>query len=186
MGHPILQQRAEEIEDPKSPETQKIIQDMIDTLDDFGPVAGLAAPQVYISKRIIFYEVPKERADNYTPEGVPPTFLINPVLEPLGEEKELGWEACLSLPDVMGEVPRYNHIRCTAFNQAGEKVDFEAKGFHARVLQHECDHLDGILYPMRMTDMSRFSAMAEIMRYVRSKEMQEKEQASQSQTNDAA
>ncbi|MCP4923795.1 MAG: peptide deformylase, partial [bacterium] len=173
MGHPVLRQIAEEVEDPKSPETKKIIQDMTETLEDFGPVAGLAAPQLHISKRIIFYTFPKERADEHTPDGIPPTFLINPVIEILGEETDLGWEACLSLPDVMGEVPRYTHIRCTAFTKDGEKVSFEAKGFHARVLQHEYDHLDGILYPMRMTDMSRFGMMGEVLRYVRGQEAQE-------------
>ncbi len=178
MGHPILKQRAEPVSDPKSYEIQRLILDMLETLEDSGGI-GLAAPQVYQSKRVVIYSVPVERMkmekmnkkediiennDGKT-LGIPLTILINPLIEPLGEEQELGPEACLSVPGLMGEVPRWQRIRLRALDAEGRKFERIAEGFHARVLQHECDHLDGILYPQRMVDLSKLSFVEETRRF---------------------
>ena len=154
MGHPALYQVAEKVSDPKSPEIAKIVKDMLDTLEDAGGL-GLAAPQVHISKRIVVFFVPDSRTGeggDDQPEGL--TVMVNPEIEPLTNEVELDWEACLSLPDLMGSVPRFTKIcyRWTDLN--GSQLERVAGGFHARAVQHECDHLDGILYPMRMSDFS--------------------------------
>jgi len=122
---------------------------------------------VHVSKRVVIFEVPAERAardgnGEAPPEGVPMTALINPVIEPLGEEKALGWEACLSVPGLTGAVPRFTRIRYHGFGLQGERIEREAGGFHARVVQHECDHLDGILYPMRMTDLTSLAFSEEL------------------------
>ncbi|MHA1536917.1 MAG: peptide deformylase [Alphaproteobacteria bacterium] len=152
MGHPVLAQRAEEIDDPFAPEIRRLLADMLDTLAD-ADGAGLAAPQVHVPRRLILFRVDAGHPDE---EPVPLTALINPVIEPLSEETELGWEACLSLPGMIGEVPRHTEIRYTGLDINAEPLSRLASGFHARVVQHECDHLDGILYPMRMPDASRF------------------------------
>jgi peptide deformylase len=172
MGHPVLKRRADPVEDPTSPEIANLIKDMIDTLDDVGGV-GLAAPQVHVPLRVVIFHVPKARMDAEDGEGpaigVPLTFLINPVIEPMGdagaEDMEEGIEACLSVPGLAGAVPRYRQIRYTGVTPAGEPIDRIAKGFHARVVQHECDHLDGVLYPMRMTDLSKLSFVEELKRF---------------------
>jgi peptide deformylase len=158
MGHPVLRRVADPVPDPTAPEIRRLVRDMLQTLEDIGGV-GLAAPQVHVSKRVVIFEVPAERAardgnDPEAPQGVPLTILINPVIEPLSDEHELGWEACLSVPGLSGAVPRWTHVRYRGYGLQGEKIEREAHGFHARVVQHECDHLDGILYPQRMTDMS--------------------------------
>ena len=128
------------------------------------PGIGLAAPQVHVPKRVVVFYIPDDRVDGDEPgdedidtengAGVPMTVLINPEIEPLSDEKETGVEGCLSLPDMTGMVPRFTHIRYKALAPDGTAFECEAKGFHARVVQHECDHLDGILYPMRMDDLS--------------------------------
>ena len=155
MGHPILSQRAQEVTDATSFDTAVLVNNMIDTLADSGGI-GLAAPQVHESKRIVIFFVPKARSegDDDAPEEL--TVMVNPVIEPLDEDKELGWEACLSVPGMMGAVPRYTNIRYSWTGLDGKPHEREAQGFHARVVQHECDHLDGVLYPMRMEDMSLF------------------------------
>ncbi len=159
MGHPILGQKARPIDDPTAPEIRYLIQEMLDTLQD-AQGAGLAAPQVYESKRLVLFHVPKARVavEEGTDEGdaqsVPLTILINPEIEFPSQEMEDGWEGCLSVPGMRGLVPRYTHIRYSGVDQAGRLIEREARGFHARVVQHECDHLDGILYPQRMTDLS--------------------------------
>ena len=158
MGHPVLKQVAEAVADPASPEVRRLIVDMLETMEDAGGT-GLAAPQVHVPKRIVTFYVSGARArhEDGAPEeteAVPLTVLINPVLEPLGEEQAVGWEACLSMPGLAGQVPRYTAIRYRGLTPKGEAVEREARGFHARVVQHECDHLDGILYPQRMTDLS--------------------------------
>ena len=168
MGHPVLRRVADPVVDPTAPEVRRLVRDMLETLDDIGGV-GLAAPQVHVSKRVVIFEVPAERAardgnGEAPPEGVPMTALVNPVIEPLAEEKELGWEACLSVPGLTGAVPRWTRIRYHGFGLQGERIEREAGGFHARVVQHECDHLDGILYPMRMTDLTSL-AFAEELRH---------------------
>jgi peptide deformylase len=129
---------------------------MVETLHDIGGV-GLAAPQVHEPWRVVIYEVPAARNDGV---AVPLTVLVNPVLAPLDDPDAGGmaedWEACLSLPGLTGRVPRHPAVRLRAVGLDGQPIDREARGFHARVLQHECDHLDGILYPMRMRDLSTF------------------------------
>jgi peptide deformylase len=154
MGHPVLRRRAQEIENPTAPEIRGLIRDMLETMED-ADGAGLAAPQVHVPLRLVIFHVPADRAEDEEEEkAVPLTVLINPVIEPLTEEMELGWEGCLSVPDLIGGVPRFTRIRYRGVAPDGSMIDRTAEGFHARVVQHECDHLDGILYPQRMTDMS--------------------------------
>jgi len=160
MGHPVLRRVAEPVPDPTAPEVRRLVADMIDTLEDIGG-AGLAAPQVHVPWRVVMFKVPAERTtgrEDDTP--LPLTVLVNPVVEPLGPERELGWEGCLSVPGLRGAVPRAARVRYRAATPEGEKIDRVAEGFHARVVQHECDHLDGVLYLQRMADM-RLLAFAE-------------------------
>ena len=166
MGHPVLKAQAEPVTDPKAQEIQQLVRDMIETLEDVGGI-GLAAPQVHVSKRVVIFFVPGERraAAGEPAEDVPLTVLINPEIEPLSEEKAAGVEACLSVPDLAGPVPRWTHIRYRALDLHGRMFEREAKGYHARVVQHECDHLDGILYPMRMTDISQLAFVEELRRF---------------------
>jgi peptide deformylase len=153
MGHPILRQIAEPVADPAAPEIHRLVADMVETLADIGG-AGLAAPQVHVSRRVVIFAVPEERVSE-RPDDRPQELiaLVNPVIEPLGPETELGWEGCLSVPGLRGAVPRFARIRYRGATPEGEAIDRIAEGFHARVVQHECDHLDGVLYPQRMTDL---------------------------------
>ncbi|MEK9672984.1 MAG: peptide deformylase [Rhodospirillaceae bacterium] len=162
MGNDCLKQVAEPVDDPTAPEIVRLIDDMRDTLIDIGG-NGLAAPQVYINKRLVLYRV----MERQIPKGadmkpVPWSPLINPVITPLTEEKKPIWERCLSLPGLHGMVPRYTRIRLNHQTLAGEQRSIEARGYHAMLLQHECDHLDGFLYPMRMEDMSTLSFNSEL------------------------
>lgn len=161
MGHPVLLQRAADVTDVAS--VQGLVQDMALTLADAGGI-GLAAPQVHESHRVILISVPASRGEDEEPE-TPLTALINPVLTPIGDEQVVGWEGCLSIPDLRGAVPRYAAVKFDALNIRGEPIVGEARGMMARVLQHEVDHLDGILYPMRMQDFSQFGFDEEIGRY---------------------
>lgn len=156
MGHPVLRGRAAPVQDPRAPEIRRLASDMLETMEDANG-AGLAAPQVHVPVRLVMFHVPAHRTTET--EGPPPqglTVLINPVIEPLDGDKELGWEGCLSLPGMLGAVPRFKRIRYRGLDLDGSPIDREASGFHARVVQHECDHLDGILYPQRMEDLSLF------------------------------
>ena len=170
MGHPVLNRAADSVEDPTAPEIHRLIADMVDTLADAGGI-GLAAPQVHVPKRVVIFSISESRArdeaekeggeeeekddeEDEKGEAVPLTVLINPEIEALGEDMATGVEGCLSLPDMIGMVPRYRHIRYKALAPDGSDFEREASGFHARVVQHECDHLDGILYPMRMEDLT--------------------------------
>ncbi|WP_374384984.1 peptide deformylase [Dongia sp.] len=167
MGHPVLKRIADPVQDPTSPEIHRLINDMVDTLEDIGG-AGLAAPQVHVPLRVVIFRVPAARLaaeEGGIPPGIPLTALINPEITPLSEEKAPGIEACLSVPGLAGMVPRYQHIRYKALAPDGSVIEREASGFHARVVQHECDHLDGILYPMRMTDMASLSFVEELRRF---------------------
>ncbi len=164
MGHPVLSVSAEPVEDPTAPEVRLLVRDMLETLADAGGI-GLSAPQVHIPKRLVIFYIPEARAatERYRRMGldendgeVPLTVLINPVIEPLDEVMETNWESCLSLPGMTGAVPRHTRITYRGTNHEGETIERTAEGFHARVVQHECDHLDGILYPQRMTDLSQF------------------------------
>jgi peptide deformylase len=158
MGHPVLMTPAKPVADPTDPAVHELINDMVDTMLD-APGIGLAAPQVHVPARIVVFHVPEGRGGG---GGVPLTALINPVIEPLSDEMEEGVEGCLSLPEMAGTVPRYTRIRYTAQAPDGSTFEREASGFHARVVQHECDHLDGILYPMRMTDLSKLGYAEEM------------------------
>lgn len=152
MGHPVLRGVAAKVTDPTSAEVKRLVADMIETLDDIGG-AGLAAPQVHVAQRVVIFKVPAERTTGLPADTAQPlTILVNPVIEPLPGPIELGWEGCLSIPGLRGAVPRHSRIRYSGATPDGEIVEREVEGFHARVVQHECDHLDGILYPQRMTD----------------------------------
>ena len=160
MGHPALRERARPVECFATPELRALVQDMMDTMA-FRNGAGLAAPQIGESVRVVIFGV--ERNPRYPDaEEVPFTVLVNPQITFLTKEIEEGWEGCLSVPGMRGVVPRFTKLRYTGFDAEGRPVDREAEGFHAVVVQHECDHLDGILYPMRMTDMSRFGFIEEL------------------------
>ncbi|HEX3499064.1 MAG TPA: peptide deformylase [Stellaceae bacterium] len=152
MGHPILREIAAPVADPTAPTVKALVADMIETLIDIGG-AGLAAPQVHVSSRVVIFKVAAERTTG-RPADMPLdlTVLINPEIEPLDGPVELGWEGCLSVPGLRGAVPRPGRIRYRGLALDGTTIDREVEGFHARVVQHECDHLDGILYPQRMTD----------------------------------
>lgn len=149
MGHPVLRMVARPVPDPTAPEVLAVVRDMLETLEDIAG-AGLAAPQVHVSQRIVIFHVPPGRGDA---AAVPLTVLVNPVIEPLTDETDLGWEGCLSVPGLRGLVPRCTNVRYRGFGLDGQIVDRTVSGFHARVVQHECDHLDGVLYPQRMTDL---------------------------------
>ena len=152
MGHPVLRRPAEEVVDPTAPEIRRLVQDMLETMED-ADGAGLAAPQVHVPLRVVIFHVPAGR-DEENPQPVPLSVLINPVVEPLTDEVKTDWEGCLSVPGMMGAVPRLTKVRYRAVSLEGEPIDRVAEGFHARVAQHECDHLDGILYPQQMDDLS--------------------------------
>lgn len=160
MGHPVLRTPAKPVENPKDPEIQRLISDMVDTMEDANG-AGLAAPQVHVPLRLVMFHVPSERTED---DSVPLTVLINPLIEPLSEERADGIEGCLSLPGMAGRVARYQHIRYSGLDADGNPIEREASGFHARVVQHECDHLDGILYPQRMDDLSSFGYVEEMQK----------------------
>src|SRR5688572_9494025 len=166
MGHPVLKLRAEPVADPKSQEIQGLVRDMVETLQDVGAI-GLAAPQVHVSKRVVIFFVPGSRrgGEDDPAEDIPLTILINPEIEPLAEDKTAGVEACLSVPGLAGQVQRFTHIRYWALDLHSRMFEREASGYHARVVQHECDHLDGILYPMRMTDLSSLAFVEELRRF---------------------
>lgn len=174
MGHPVLRQVASPIEDPGAPEVRRLVADMLETMRD-AEGTGLAAPQVYVPKRLVIFSVSgarAERAVEETADGdaesveveeeVPLTVLINPVVEPLTEDMTAAWEACLSVPDLAGQVPRYTAVRYRGLGLNGAEIVREATGFHARVVQHECDHLDGILYPQRMRDLTTLMFTSEM------------------------
>ena len=165
MGNPVLRAPAAAIEDPTAPWVRRIVGDMIETMEDAGGT-GLAAPQVHQPWRIVVFFVSGERLTEMpgdVAQGL--TVLINPVVEPLGRERAFGWEGCLSVPGLRGVVPRHLRIRYRATGLDGETIDREAEGFHARVVQHECDHLDGILYPQRMTDLRLLVFLEELQRH---------------------
>jgi peptide deformylase len=165
MGNPILRLVAKPVDDPTAPEIRALVSDMVETMADAGGI-GLAAPQVHVSLRVIIFCVPASRVTG-APDDDPfdLTALVNPVIEPFGDEKELGWEGCLSIPEMRGVVPRFSRIRYRGLDLSGKPIEREAAGFHARVLQHECDHLDGVLYPERMTDLRLLGFSEESVRF---------------------
>jgi peptide deformylase len=154
MGDPQLLRRSEDVMHFDTPELHALIRDMQDTMQAASG-AGLAAPQIGVSQRVVIFGFDhNERYPDVPP--VPRTVLVNPLLTPLDDEEELGWEGCLSVPGMRGLVPRRARLRYRGQDQFGAAIDRTVEGFHARVVQHEVDHLDGILYPMRMRDLSKF------------------------------
>jgi len=165
MGHPVLRAPAAAVEHPTAPWVRRLVEDMIETMEDAGGT-GLAAPQVHMPYRIVVFRVGGERLTELpgdTEQDL--TVLINPVIEPVGTERALGWEGCLSVPGLRGVVPRDLYIRYRGHGLDGTVFEREAAGFHARVVQHECDHLDGILYPQRMTDHRLLVFLEELQRH---------------------
>lgn len=160
MGDPLLFARAEPVTQFDTPQLRDLLQDMDDTMRSKNG-AGIAAPQIGVSLQVVIFGV---GANPRYPdaEQVPFTVLINPSLEPLGPDMEDGWEGCLSVPGMRGLVPRYRQLRYRGFDESGNAIDRTVSGFHARVVQHETDHLFGILYPMRIRDLRQFGFNEEL------------------------
>ena len=154
MGDPRLLSVARPVERFVTPQLAELLADMRDTMASLNG-AGLAAPQIGVGLRMVIFGV---RGNPRYPaaEEVPDTVLINPLITPLSDELEEGWEGCLSVPGMRGVVPRFRHLRYSGYDEQGRAFERVVQGFHARVVQHECDHLDGILYPMRIRDFTRF------------------------------
>jgi peptide deformylase len=170
MGHPVLGTPAKAVADPRAPEIRRLINDMVETMMDANG-AGLAAPQVHAPLRVVVFQAPGERADPGLSEAeafdhtAPLTVLINPEIAILDPATEGGWEGCLSVPGLRGWVERPAHIRYRGIGIEGEIIERVARGFHARVVQHECDHLDGRLYTSRLADLSRLIFESEIRHF---------------------
>ncbi len=162
MGHPVLRQHAAAVPDPSAPEIQRLLADMADTLADAGGV-GLAAPQVHIPLRLFIFHVPASRSG--TGADLPLRAIINPLITALSEDRELGWEGCLSIPGLRGMVPRHKSIRLCGIGADGSSIEETLTNFPARIVQHEADHLDGILYPARMEDFRSFGYNEELDRF---------------------
>jgi peptide deformylase len=161
LGHPFLRQVAAPVTEFATPALRELVQDMLETMRANNG-AGLAAVQIGVPLRVVVFEV--DRNPRYPDvEAVPLTVLVNPEIEFLGEERESGWEGCLSVPGLRGLVPRYKRLRYRGFDELGEPIDRTVTDFHARVVQHECDHLDGILYPQRIEDMTSFGFQDELV-----------------------
>jgi peptide deformylase len=160
MGHPVLARRADPVPDPAAPEIKRLVADMIETMED-AQGAGLAAPQVVFQAPLGRAEGKLSETERYD-HTAPLTVLINPAIEILESQGEGGWEGCLSVPGMRGWVDRPRHIRYAGYDTEGRRLVRVAKGFHARVVQHECDHLEGVLYPQRMRDMKKFLFESEI------------------------
>ncbi|MCH9638816.1 MAG: peptide deformylase [Betaproteobacteria bacterium] len=154
MGEPLLLDVAKKVDEFNTPVLENLIQDMQDTMAALNG-AGLAAPQIGVSLQVVIFGF-EENQRYPDAEEVPFTILINPELTPLSDETEDGWEGCLSVPGLRGVVPRYRQLHYQGYDQHGNSIDRKVDGFHARVVQHECDHLQGILYPMRMKDFRTF------------------------------
>ncbi len=174
MGDPVLKEKCQPVSDPLDLRIQTLIQDMEATVH-YMNCSGLAAPQVFSQVRIVIFRILKATTNpsyvltpEYDPEGVPWTIMINPKVTPLTDEMSTSWESCLSLPGLMGKVSRHHSVEYSFLNREGQEEKRVAHGFHARVVQHECDHLDGILYPERMTDMRTLSFKDEVLRAIAS------------------
>jgi peptide deformylase len=160
IGNPTLAQVAEQVSEFNTPELERLIVDLRDTMHDLNG-AGIAAPQIGVSKQVVIFEM-RDNPRYPEQEPIPETVLINPVIEVLGETTQGMWEGCLSVPGMRGYVERPAHIRYTAFDPLGNKIERTVSGFHAIVVQHECDHLQGVLYPQRITDLTRFGFESEL------------------------
>lgn len=155
MGDPRLLRVAQPVISFDTPELHQLVADMEETMVSVSG-AGLAAPQIGVDLRLVIFGTGQVNPRYPQYEPIPKTVLINPVITPIGGEEEEGWEGCLSVPGMRGVVPRWARVRYTGFDLRGQPIDRTVDGFHARVVQHECDHLDGKLYPMRVRDFSRF------------------------------
>ena len=160
MGNPVLNWVAAEVADPGDPAVARLAGDMKDTLVDIGAF-GLAAPQVFESVRVVVYRLSPHLMEGVEETADPWVVMVNPVVTPVTDEVELGWERCLSVPGLHGKVPRHQRVRVSYQTLSGEDVSDEGEAAHSVLLQHECDHLDGVLYPMRMTDLSMLEFNAE-------------------------
>jgi len=172
MGHPVLTAPAAPVSDPTAPEIRRLVNDMVETMMDANG-AGLAAPQVHVPLRVVVFQAPGERSSDPGLSGeeafdhtAPLTVLINPEIAIMDTATEGGWEGCLSVPGLRGFVVRPAHIHYRGFGLDGRIIERAARGFHARVVQHECDHLEGRLYPSRMTDLSKLVFESEIRHFV--------------------
>ena len=167
MGHPVLLQRADPVPDPTAPEIRRLVTDMMETMED-AMGSGLAAPQVHVPLRLFVFRANADRASG-DPEdiGMPNTVVINPEIELIPGDERLRWEGCLSIPGLRAAVPRAWRIRYRGVDTNNAPITHEVTGFHAGVVQHEYDHLDGILYPMRMKDFSLFGFNEELARAAR-------------------
>jgi len=165
LGHPVLRRVATPVspEGILSPQVQQLIDDLIETMIEYDG-AGLAAPQVHVLQQIVVFEVESNPRYPDAP-SIPRTVLINPKITPRSKHTEEDWEGCLSLPDLRGKVPRFSEVRVEAYDRTGKKLDYVAKGFEARVIQHECDHLIGKVFVDRMTSMESLSFLREFLRY---------------------
>jgi peptide deformylase len=161
MGDPRLLQVSRAVEKTGTPELKALIADMFDTMHHLDG-AGLAAPQIGVDLRVVIFGFGATNQRYPDAPPVPETVLINPVVTPISDEMEDGWEGCLSVPGLRGVVPRHAKLRYTGIDENGNPIDRTVDGFHARVVQHECDHLDGILYPMRVKDFTRFGFVEEL------------------------
>lgn len=161
MGDPRLLQVAKPVIHFNSAELDELIADMFDTMQAEAGV-GLAAPQIGVDQRLVVFGF-EDNPRYPDAAALPKSVLINPVITPLDDLREDGWEGCLSVPDMRGLVPRFSRIRYTGFDASGEAIEVVAEGFHARVIQHECDHLDGILYPQRIRDFREFGFLDELL-----------------------
>lgn len=170
MGHPVLLRRCDPVSDPGAPEIRRLVADMIATMED-APGVGLAAPQVHVPLRLFVFRVPDGRSGS-DPDDTPVgnSVLINPEIELLSDDRVLRWEGCLSIPGLRAAVPRAPRIRYSGVDCDGNRIERQVSGFHAGVVQHEYDHLDGILYPMRMTDFRLFGFNEELTRLAASGE----------------
>ncbi len=172
MGHPVLSRKADPVADPKAPEIRRLVADMIETMNDANG-AGLAAPQVHVPLRVVIFAAPEGRADPKLTEKerfdhiAPLTVLINPEFEVVGDERETMWEGCLSVPEMRGHVERAGHIRYRGVDLEGRKVTRVARGFHARVVQHEIDHINGMLYPYGMRDHTKLMFESEVHHWLK-------------------
>lgn len=170
MGHPVLASVAAPVPNPTAPEVRRLVADMLETMVDANG-AGLAAPQVHVPWQVVVFQAPGEADEGLSgaeafAHTAPLTVLINPEIEILDDSREAGWEGCLSVPGLRGLVERPAHIRYRGVDHEGHPIERIAKGFHARVVQHECDHLKGVLYPQRMSDLTKLIFESEIRHWL--------------------
>jgi len=167
IGQPVVRTAAKPVpeDEIRSEGVQQLIDDMIETMHEYDGV-GLAAPQIHVGLRLAVIEVPQ--GDERAEDGVPLMILVNPLITPLGADAVVGWEGCLSVPDLRGQVPRLRRLRLDALDRLGKRYTLEAHDFFARVIQHECDHLDGSVYLDRMQDMRSLSFLREFERFTHS------------------